>query len=144
MVPSTMSPADDSSLTECCIYSLLTQHRQRSCCFQRHGPSHNSGHYASRKLQTHTGLSGRRRMVKPTPCRSLHCLGSALPLQGGPAALSEAASDKAWSLPLGAAILGIRQLGLNGWDQQECLALENELGAWQQDGNLSDPTNALR
>ena len=66
-------------------------------------------------------------------------------LQGGSAALSEAAaSEKAWSLPLGAAILGIRQLGLNGWDQQECLALENELGAWQQEGNLSNPTNALR
>ena len=55
-----------------------------------------------------------------------------------------AASDKAWSLPLGAASLGIRQLGLNGWDQQECLALENELGSWQQDGNLAAPTNALR
>ena len=65
-------------------------------------------------------------------------------MQGGSTALSEDASDKGWSLPLGAAILGIRQLGLNGWDQQECLALENELGAWQQDGNLSDPTNALR
>jgi len=65
-------------------------------------------------------------------------------MQGGSTGLSEAGSDKAWSLPLGAAVLGIRQLGLNGWDQQECLALENELGAWQRDGNLTDPTNALR
>lgn len=65
-------------------------------------------------------------------------------LQGGSHGLSDTSSDKAWSLPLGAAILGIRQLGLNGWDQQECLALENELGAWQQEGNLSDPTAALR
>ncbi len=70
--------------------------------------------------------------------------GSALHVQGGSAALSEAASDKAWSLPLGAAILGTRQLGLNGWDHKECIALENELGAWQQEGNLSNPTHALR
>ena len=65
-------------------------------------------------------------------------------MQGGAQALSQAGSDKAWSLPLGAAILGIRQLGLNGWDAPECLALENELGAWQQEGHLAEPVNALR
>lgn len=64
--------------------------------------------------------------------------------QGGAQALSEAQSDKAWSLPLGAAILGVRQLGLNGWEQQECFALENEIGAWQQAGQLSSPAGALR
>lgn len=66
-------------------------------------------------------------------------------LQGGAEGLSEAAAaDKAWSLPLGAAVLGVRQLGLSGWEQAECFALENELVAWQQAGKLAEPTNALR
>jgi hypothetical protein len=64
--------------------------------------------------------------------------------QGGAQLLSDAQSDKAWSLPLGAAVLGVRQLGLSGWEQAECFALENEIGAWQQAGHLSSPAAALR
>ncbi len=62
--------------------------------------------------------------------------------QGGPEGL--AGSDKAWALPLGAAVLGARQLGLSGWEPAECLALENELGAWQQAGHLTQRLPALR
>ncbi len=64
--------------------------------------------------------------------------------QGGAEGLSESSADKAWSLPLGAAVLAVRQLGLSGWEHAECFALENELGAWQQAGKLADPVNALR
>lgn len=65
-------------------------------------------------------------------------------MQGGAEGLAEARADKAWSLPLGAAVLGVRQLGLSGWEQTECFALENEIGAWQQAGKLAEPLNALR
>ncbi len=65
-------------------------------------------------------------------------------LQGGAEGLAESSADKAWSLPLGAAVLGVRQMGLSGWEQAECFALENEIGAWQQAGKLADPVNALR
>lgn len=64
--------------------------------------------------------------------------------QGGAEGLAEAGADKGWALPLGAAVLAVRHLGLSSWQQQECFALENELGAWQAAGNLTDPTNALR
>ena len=63
--------------------------------------------------------------------------------QGGAEALSKA-DDKAWAQPLGAAILAIRHIGLGGWQQQECLALENELGCWQSQGKLAEATNMLR
>ena len=52
--------------------------------------------------------------------------------------------DKTWAQPLGAAILAIRHIGLGGWQPQECLALENELGCWQSLGKLSEPANMLR
>ena len=64
-------------------------------------------------------------------------------MQGGAEALSKA-DDKAWAQPLGAAILAIRHIGLGGWQQQECLALENELGCWQSQGKLAEATNMLR
>ena len=67
----------------------------------------------------------------------------ALQLQGGADALATG-DDKAWGSPLGAAILAIRHIGLGGWQQQECLALENELGCWQGLGKLSEPLNMLR
>ena len=65
-------------------------------------------------------------------------------LQDGAEGLARAGSDKAWSLPLGAALLGVRQLGLNGWEAAECGALENELRAWQEAGHLAEPVPALR
>ena len=52
--------------------------------------------------------------------------------------------DAPWALPLGAAILGVRQLGLSGWQAAECLAIENELGAWQGLGKLTERLPALR
>lgn len=64
--------------------------------------------------------------------------------QEGAEGLARAGSDKAWSLPLGAALLGVRQLGLNGWEPAECGALENELRAWQEAGHLAEPVQALR
>ena len=64
-------------------------------------------------------------------------------LQGGAESLAKG-SDAAWALPLGAAVLSVRQIGLGGWDQRECMALENEIGCWQQEGNLDHKPNALR
>jgi len=64
--------------------------------------------------------------------------------QGGAEGLAAAGSDGAWALPLGAAVLGVRQLGLAGWEPAECLALENELGAWQAAGGLVEREPALR
>ena len=64
-------------------------------------------------------------------------------MQGGAESLAKG-DDKAWGNPLGAAILAIRHIGLGGWQQQECLALENELGCWQSSGKLSEPLNMLR
>ncbi|KAL5711600.1 phosphoglucan, water dikinase [Ranunculus cassubicifolius] len=39
-----------------------------------------------------------------------------------------------WNDPLDALTVGIRQLGLSGWKQEECIAIENELLAWKQKG----------
>lgn len=39
-----------------------------------------------------------------------------------------------FNFPLGATVLGIRHLGLSGWQTAECLAIENELHAWQHAG----------
>lgn len=35
---------------------------------------------------------------------------------------------------IGAAVLALRQVGLSGWQQAECLCVEQELGAWQKAG----------
>ena len=45
-----------------------------------------------------------------------------------------AGSADSWSHSLGATVLGLRQLGLSGWQSQECAAVENELQAWQAAG----------
>ena len=63
--------------------------------------------------------------------------------QGGAAKLAGGA-DAAWALPIGAAVLGVRHMGLGGWQPQECMAVENELSAWQRLGELSSRDNALR
>lgn len=39
-----------------------------------------------------------------------------------------------WNHPLDSLIVGIRQIGLSHWKSEECLALENELVAWKQNG----------
>lgn len=64
-------------------------------------------------------------------------------MQGGAEALAQG-GDKAWALPLGAAVLGVRHLGLGGWQGPECMAIENELGTWQSKGGLNEHLPALR
>ena len=53
-------------------------------------------------------------------------------------------ADSAWDLPLGAIVLGVRHMGLSGWQGPECMALENELTAWQQAGDFKSTETALR
>lgn len=53
-------------------------------------------------------------------------------------------ADSAWDLPLGAIVLGVRHMGLSGWQGPECMALENELTAWQQAGDFKSTDTALR
>lgn len=36
-----------------------------------------------------------------------------------------------WNDPLDALVLGVHQVGLSGWKQEECLAIGNELLAWR-------------
>lgn len=38
---------------------------------------------------------------------------------------------KSWNEPLDALTVGIRQLGLSGWQPEECCAIGNELTAWK-------------
>lgn len=45
-------------------------------------------------------------------------------------------NDGGWSLPLGCLVLGLRHVGLSGFDPGECMALEQELGSWQKEGSL--------
>lgn len=63
--------------------------------------------------------------------------------QGGAAALATA-DDKEWALPIGAAVLAVRHMGLSGWQTADCAAVENELTAWQRAGELTEAENALR
>jgi hypothetical protein len=65
-------------------------------------------------------------------------------MQGGASALAAAKSSIAWSHPLAMLLLGIRNLGLGGWMPAECMALENEVTAWQQDAEYDSVDNALR
>ncbi|MCO5596749.1 hypothetical protein L7F22_050818 [Adiantum nelumboides] len=56
---------------------------------------------------------------------------------GGPIMLENQAKSKNvtdWNHPLGAIVLGIRHLGLSGWQPGECMAIENEIMAWQSAG----------
>lgn len=63
--------------------------------------------------------------------------------QGGAKAVAEK-GERGWALPIGATLLAVRQLGLGGWQPTECLAVDNELQAWQSRGDLSTPQGALR
>mmetsp|Transcript_26383 Transcript_26383/g.66311 ORF Transcript_26383/g.66311 Transcript_26383/m.66311 type:complete len:950 (-) Transcript_26383:1236-4085(-) len=62
---------------------------------------------------------------------------------GGYHSLAEA-RDRDWALPIGATVLGLRHMGLSGWNPAECAALENELAAWQRQGMFTDKEPALR
>lgn len=64
--------------------------------------------------------------------------------QGGSAALAAARSSIAWSHPLAMLLLGVRNLGLGGWMPSECMAIENEVTAWQQEAEYDQKDNALR
>lgn len=63
--------------------------------------------------------------------------------QGGAEGLA-GATDAGWAQPIGAAVLGIRHMGMSGWEPAECTAVENELTAWQQAGNFASKEHALR
>jgi phosphoglucan,water dikinase len=63
--------------------------------------------------------------------------------QGGAGALA-GGTDGAWGLPLGAMVLALRHLGLSGFEPAECMAVEQELGAWQRLGGLQHRPEALR
>ena len=56
---------------------------------------------------------------------------------GGSTTLAQKALLKkveSWNHPFGAIVLGIRQLGLSGFKREECMAIENEIIAWQSAG----------
>lgn len=65
------------------------------------------------------------------------------PAQGGAAALA-GGNDGTWALPIGALVLGLRNVGLCGFELGECMAVERELMAWQNAGGLTHRDNALR
>ncbi|CAH8388567.1 unnamed protein product [Eruca vesicaria subsp. sativa] len=44
----------------------------------------------------------------------------------------ESRSVSSWKDPLDALVLGVQQVGLSGWKQEECLAIGNELLAWRE------------
>lgn len=69
---------------------------------------------------------------------------NALEREGGAPALAAARSSIAWSHPLAMLLLGVRNLGLGGWMPAECMAIENEVTAWQQDAAYDERDNALR
>lgn len=59
---------------------------------------------------------------------------NALEAAGGVDWLSEKVKPEkinSWNDPLDALIVGIRQLGLSGWQPEECVAIGNELAAWK-------------
>ncbi|PIA25745.1 hypothetical protein AQUCO_10800026v1 [Aquilegia coerulea] len=64
---------------------------------------------------------------------------NALEAMGGSSWLAQSANAgsinaSSWNDPLHALTIGIGQLGLSGWKQEECIAIENELLAWKQKG----------
>ncbi|GAB4819879.1 hypothetical protein N2152v2_006925 [Parachlorella kessleri] len=64
--------------------------------------------------------------------------------KGGAGALA-GGNDGTWALPLGALVLGLRHVGLGGFQLGECMAVERELTAWQKAGQLVESKdNALR
>ncbi|KAL4852989.1 Phosphoglucan [Chlorella vulgaris] len=64
--------------------------------------------------------------------------------QRGGASTIAGGSDGAWALPIGSLVLGLRHIGLSGYNPTECMAVEQELTAWQKLGGLSQRENALR
>ena len=56
----------------------------------------------------------------------------------------EDATDGAWALPIGALVLSLRHIGITGYMQSECMALENELMTWQQMGGFCLQDEARR
>lgn len=54
------------------------------------------------------------------------------------------ANDGAWALPIGAIVLSLRHIGLSGYMQSECMALENEFMSWQQMGGFAHQDEARR
>uniref|UniRef100_A0A6M2ETZ3 CBM20 domain-containing protein n=1 Tax=Populus davidiana TaxID=266767 RepID=A0A6M2ETZ3_9ROSI len=60
---------------------------------------------------------------------------NALEAAGGAKWLADNVESKnisSWNDPLGALIVGVRQLGLSGWRPEECAAIGTELLAWQE------------
>lgn len=53
-------------------------------------------------------------------------------------------SDGVWALPLGSLVLCLRHLGLSGYQQAECMAIENELMTWQEMGGFNHQDEARR
>uniref|UniRef100_A0A1J3K4Y7 Phosphoglucan, water dikinase, chloroplastic n=1 Tax=Noccaea caerulescens TaxID=107243 RepID=A0A1J3K4Y7_NOCCA len=59
---------------------------------------------------------------------------NALETMGGAVQLAkdvESRNVASWNDPLDALVLGVHQVGLSGWKQEECLAIGNELLAWR-------------
>lgn len=44
----------------------------------------------------------------------------------------ESRNVASWNDPLDALVLGVHQVGLSGWKQEECLAIGNEILAWRE------------
>ncbi|MCO5613028.1 hypothetical protein L7F22_067302 [Adiantum nelumboides] len=63
-------------------------------------------------------------------CNIIDVMGGSIMLENQ--AKSKNVTD--WNHPLGAIVLGIRHLGLSGWQPGECMAIENEIMAWQSAG----------
>ncbi|KAJ4872805.1 hypothetical protein Rs2_45532 [Raphanus sativus] len=62
---------------------------------------------------------------------------NALETVGGAVQLAKDVDSKdvsSWNDPLDALVLGVHQVGLSGWKQEECLAIGNELLAWRERG----------
>ncbi|GLU18569.1 hypothetical protein SLE2022_348620 [Rubroshorea leprosula] len=62
---------------------------------------------------------------------------NALEAMGGANWLADNVESKnisSWNDPLGALVVGLRQLGLSGWKLEECTAIGNELISWQEKG----------
>jgi phosphoglucan, water dikinase len=51
--------------------------------------------------------------------------------------------EKDWAMPVGALVLCTRHLGLSGWRPSECMALDEELSAWQKLGLATHRVNYL-
>ncbi|OWM70950.1 hypothetical protein CDL15_Pgr013131 [Punica granatum] len=62
---------------------------------------------------------------------------NALEAMGGAHWLAETVESEkisSWNNPLDALVVGIRQLGLSGWQPEECDAIANELAVWKNKG----------